>query len=364
MPRQTGDGSRSSKSPRAPAKPARVTVHDVARRAGVSQPTVSLVISGNPTARVAPATRERVLSAVRELGYRPNVLARGLVQSRSYSLGIVIPDLRNPFFIDVVSGAERVAADEGFAVLLCNAMEVPAQRHVEALRGRQIDGIIIDALGAASLPDEALAGINVVLIDEPENVHRGVVSDAPAAGRLAAEHLLALGHRRLGVLGPASDAWGFRMRERGFLQTLRAAGVGVDSEWLRRAPATVAGGYTAMQALLAATSGSDAARPTALFCLSDLMALGALKACAEAGVAVPRQLSIVGCDDIETARLVTPALTTVAVPARELGARAARMLIRLLRGETVPPAKPLPVRLVVRGSTAPAAAAAAAEAGT
>jgi LacI family transcriptional regulator len=345
-----------------------VTVHDVARRAGVSQPTVSLVISGNPTARVAPATRERVLSAVRELGYRPNVLARGLVQSRSYSLGIVIPDLRNPFFIDVVSGAERVAADEGFAVLLCNAMEVSAQRHVEALRGRQIDGIIIDALGAASLPDEALAGINVVLIDEPENVHRGVVSDAPAAGRLAAEHLLALGHRRLGVLGPASDAWGFRMRERGFLQTLRAAGVGVDSEWLRRAPATVAGGYAAMQALLAATTGATsggATRPTALFCLSDLMALGALKACAEAGVAVPRQLSIVGCDDIETARLVTPALTTVAVPARELGARAARMLIRLLRGETVPPAKPLPVRLVVRGSTAPApAAAAAAEAGT
>lgn len=365
MPRQTGDGSRSSKSSRAPAKPARVTVHDVARRAGVSQPTVSLVISGNPTARVAPATRERVLSAVRELGYRPNVLARGLVQSRSYSLGIVIPDLRNPFFIDVVSGAERVAADEGFAVLLCNAMEVPAQRHVEALRGRQIDGIIIDALGAASLPDEALAGINVVLIDEPENAHRGVVrgvvSDAPAAGRLAAEHLLALGHRRLGVLGPASDAWGFRMRERGFLQTLRAAGVSVDSEWLRRAPATVAGGYAAMQALLAATT-DGATRPTALFCLSDLMALGALKACAEAGVAVPRQLSIVGCDDIETARLVTPALTTVAVPARELGARAARMLIRLLRGETVPPAKPLPVRLVVRGSTAPAPS--AAEAGT
>jgi LacI family transcriptional regulator len=287
------------------------------------------------------------------------------VQSRSYSLGVVIPDLRNPFFIDVVSGAERVAADEGFAVLLCNAMEVPAERHVEALRGRLVDGIIIDALGAASLPDEALAGINVVLIDEPENVqHRGVVSDAPAAGRLAAEHLLALGHRRVGVLGPASDAWGFRMRERGFLQALRAAGVSVDSEWLRRAPATVAGGQAAMQALLGA-AGSDGSRPTAVFCLSDLMALGALKACAEAGVAVPGQLSVVGCDDIETARLVTPALTTVAVPARELGARAARMLIRLLRGETVPPAKPLPVRLVVRGSTAPApAAAAAAEAGT
>jgi DNA-binding LacI/PurR family transcriptional regulator len=322
-------------------------MHDVAQRAGVSQPLVSMVIGGNPTARVAEATRERVLRAARELGYRPNVIARGLVSRRSYSFGLVVPDLRNPFFTDVVSGAERVAAAEGYAVLLCDAAETAAGSHVDALRDRQIDGIIIDAMGAASLANEAIAGLNVVLVDEPSDTLLNVTSDATAAGRLAAEHLLALGHRRLGFLGPASEIWAFRMRERGFTQALRAAGAAVASRDLRRASATVDGGRVAMQALLAQPS-----RPTAVFCANDLMALGALKACTAAGVSVPQSLSIVGCDDIEMARLVTPELTTVAVRARELGARAARMLLRLLRGDAVHSAKPLSVRLVVRGTTA------------
>jgi LacI family transcriptional regulator len=324
-------------------------MHDVARRAGVSQPLVSMVIAGNPGVRVSPATRERILHAAAELGYRPNVLARGLVQSRSYSLGIIIPDLHNPFFADVVSGAERVAAQEGYAVLLCNASEVPADRHVESLRSRQIDGVIIDAVGAASLPVEALAALNVVLIDEPSETHLAVTTDALLAGRLAAEHLLSLGHRRVGLLGPATDVWAMRQRERGFVQALRASGIGIESEHLRRAPPTVDGGAAAMRALLA-----EPARVTAVFCANDLMAIGALKACMALRVTVPGAMSIVGCEDIATAQLVTPELTTVHVPARELGARAARLLIRQLRGELAPGtrgSKPLDVRLVVRGTT-------------
>src|SRR5437763_14035343 len=124
----------------------RVTMHDVARRAGVSQPLVSQVIGRNPSVRVADATRDRILRAAEELGYRPNVIARALVQSRSYSLGIIIPDLYNSFFADIVAGVERVASEDGYAVLLCNALEVAAERHIEALRARQIDGIIIDAV--------------------------------------------------------------------------------------------------------------------------------------------------------------------------------------------------------------------------
>jgi LacI family transcriptional regulator len=323
-------------------------MRDVARRAGVSQPLVSLVMGGNRSARVALATRERVLQAARELGYRPNVVAQALVLRRSYAIGIIIPDLRNLFFADVVGGAERVAAEQGYAVLLCDAMEVPADRHVEALRARQIDGIIIDAVGAASLGDGALDDLNVVLIEQPSDRMHGVASDAEAAGRLAAEHLLGLGHRRIGFLGPASDVWAFRMRERGFLQGLRAAGLPIASGDLRRASPTVQGGRTAMKELLALP-----ARPSAVFCANDLMAFGALKACARAGVIVPEQLSIVGCDDVETAQLVTPELTTVAVPAREMGARAARLLLRILDGEEVRPARLLPVRLVQRGTTAP-----------
>lgn len=306
------------------------------------------MLGGNPQARVAPATRERVLRAAEELGYRPNLVARGLVRRRSYSLGVVVPDLSNPFYADVVSGVERVAARSGYATLLCDTRETPAGRHVEALLARQTDGIIIDAVGAASLPAASLEAMNVVLIDEPSQATPGVASDAEGAGRLAADHLLGLGHRSLAFMGPAVDVHAFRLRERGFVSALRDGGVRLASECLRRAPATVAGGLAAMRALLALDP-----RPTGVFCANDLMALGALKACAAAGVAVPAAVSIVGCDGIELGELVTPELTTVAVPARELGARAARLLLQRMDGEppTRRPARPLPVRLVARGTT-------------
>jgi DNA-binding LacI/PurR family transcriptional regulator len=342
----------------------RVTAHDVAKRAGVSQPTVSLVLSRNPNARVSPATRQRVLEAAEALGYRPNVLARALVRRRSFSLGLVVPDLRNPFFAEVVSGAERVAREAGYAVLLTELPDPADLRPLDALRQRQIDGVIMDAVGATAAPVDALADLNVVLVDEPSERWPGVASDAVGAGRLAAEHLLSLGHREIAFIGPALAVHTFRMRERGFAQALRGAGVALPSDRLRRAPATAAGGQAAMRALLAA-SPAGRARPTAVFCANDLVAIGALKACAAAGLRVPQDVSIVGCDDIEMARLVTPELTTVAVPARELGARAARMLIRRLdasadeRARPAAPQRPVAVRLVVRGTTAAAPNAAA-----
>jgi DNA-binding LacI/PurR family transcriptional regulator len=333
-----------------PANPARsITTHDVARRAGVSQATVSLVLGGNPRARVAQATRERVVRAAEELGYRPNMAARSLVRGRSYALGVVVPDLSNPFFLDVVTGAQRVAAEAGYAVLSGDTRETTPARHLEALRARQVDGVIIDGLGVANLPANALAGLKVVVVDEPSERWPGIASDALAAGRLAAEHLLSLGHRKLAFIGPATDVHGFRLRERGFFQALRAAEVSLPTDLLRRVPPTVAGGNRAMKALLARSD-----RPTGVFCANDLLALGALKAALSAGVEVPRALSIVGCDDVEMARVVTPELTTVAVPARELGARAARLLLRLLEDEafTPKPSRPLPVKLVTRGTTA------------
>ena len=336
-----------------PKTSARATAHDVAARAGVSQPTVSLVLSGNPKARVSAETRARVLRAAEELGYRPNILAQGLVRRRSFALGVVVPDLGNPFFAAVVSGAEKVASKEGYAVFLCEAGETPAEQHLEALKSRQIDGVILDAVGAAALSAESLAGMNVVLVDESLDDYPGIVSDAEQAGELAARHLLTLGHRRFGFIGPAVDASAFRLRERGYARTLRDADISISSEAWRRAPATVAGGMQAMRSLLALRP-----RPTAVFCANDLVAIGALKVCAMAKVVVPRELSIVGCDDIELAQLVTPELTTIAIPAREMGARAARLLIRQLAGDAggggVAPrsSRPLPVKLSVRGTTA------------
>jgi LacI family transcriptional regulator len=332
----------------------RITTHDVARAAGVSQPTVSLVLSNNRKARVSAETRERVLRAAEELGYQPNVIARALVLQRSYALGIIVPDLRNPFFAEIVSGAERVAAEAGYAVFLCEARERSRDRHINALLERQIDGIMIDALGAASLTDRLLERTNIVLIDEPPDRWPGVASDAYGAGRLAAEHLLSLGHAEFSFLGPATDIHAIRMRERGFVQAIAKRGFRLSSDRLRRVPGTAAGGQMGMRALLALEK-----RPTAVFCSNDLVAIGALKTCSIAAARVPSDISIVGCDDIELASLTHPELTTIAIPARELGARAARMLVNALRTDhqegraDTPVQRMVPSRLVVRGTTAP-----------
>ena len=333
----------------------RVTTHDVAKRAGVSQPTVSLVLSRNVNARVSAETRERVLEAARELGYVPNVVARSLVRSRSYAIGIIVPDLRNPFFAEVVSGAERVASEAGYAVLLCETREIPLDRHIQTLLERQVDGMMMDAIGASSLPIAMVNRVNLVLIDEPPDRWPGVASDAIGAGRLAAQHLLDLGHREFGFLGPATNVHAIRMRERGFMQTLAANGIRIDSTMLRRVAATAAGGQRGMRALL------DLKRPpTAVFCINDLVAAGALKVCSIDGVRVPGEMSIVGCDDIELATLLMPELTTIAIPARELGARAARLLLQALqeseKDHRTTPAKArktIASRLVIRGTTAP-----------
>lgn len=330
-----------------PGSSRRVTSRDVAAHAGVSQATVSLVFSGAPASRVGPTTRERVLASARTLGYEPNVVARALVQGRSYTIGLVMPALRDPFFIDAATGAQRVLREHGYAVILAEAEETSAERTVAMLRARQIDGLLIDAMGISSMPPAALDGLAVVLIDERSERWPSVVSDAEEAGRLVAGHLLDLGHRRIAFLGPLTDAHAFRLRERGFAGVLRAAGIAPRSEHVRRVPATIDGGRDGMQTLL-----TDASPPTAVFCANDLVALGALKACARARRRVPRDVSIVGCDDIESAQLVTPELTTISVRPRELGARAAKLLLDVMAGRssrTRP--KPLGVELMVRGTT-------------
>jgi len=325
----------------------RVTTRDVAERAGVSQPTVSLVLSKNPTARISAETRARIIKAAEELRYSPNLVARSLVRSRSYALGIIVPDFRNPFFADVVSSAERVASQAGYAVLLCEAGESNPARYLNALHERVIDGVIIDAVGASSVDSELLDRTNVVLIDQLPGRWPGVASDAESAGAQAADHLIELGHKRIAFIGPAIDSHAFRMRERGFYKRLVAAGIPLPSEYLVRSDPTAVDGRAAMRSLLLLKP-----RPTAVFCVNDVIAIGALKACVAAKVRVPTDVSIMGCDDIELAQLVTPELTTVRVPAGELGARAARLLIRTIEGEKErKPPRMLPVSLVKRGTT-------------
>lgn len=327
----------------------RVTALEVARQAGVSQPTVSLVLSRNPTARVAPETRARVLKAAEELGYRPNRLAQGLVHRRSFAIGVIVPGFANPVNASIISGVERVAADAGYAVLLCETAEVDVAQHLKALADRQIDGVVLAGISEASLSGAELDRLNLILINQSSERFSTVEDDSLAAGTLAAEHLLELGHRRIAFIGPGSSASTFRLRERGFATRLRAGGVTLVSEhWLRSEP-TVAAGMQAMRALLARSD-----RPTAVFCANDLIALGAHKACAKAGVAPPKEMSILGCDGLDLGTLVTPELSSISTPQRELGARAVRLLLRQLdaKGKVMPSHQTLPVKLLLRGTTA------------
>ena len=326
----------------------RVTALEVARQAGVSQPTVSLVLSRNPKARVAPETRARVLKAAEELGYRPNRLAQGLVHRRSFALGIIVPGFGNPVNGAIISGAERVAEQAGYAVLLCETGEVDVGQHLRALADRQIDGVIIAGISESALADADLTRSNVVLVNQSSAAFSSVQDDSLAAGAVASAHLLGLGHRALAFIGPVSTASAFRLRERGFAQGLRDAGAVPPSEYWQRADPTIAGGLAGMRSLLALPT-----RPTAVFCANDLIALGAHKACALGGLSLPREMSILGCDDIDIGTLVTPELSTISTPKRELGARAVRLLLRQLDGEAraTPTVQTLPVKLVARGTT-------------
>ncbi len=330
-----------------------ITAAEVARRAGVSQPTVSLILTRNPKARVARETRERVLRIAAEIGYRPNRLAQALVARRSFAIGVIVPGFDNPFYAQVLSGAEKVAAEEGYAVLLCEMGALDVLQHLNALRDRQIDGVILAGIAASTLPAAVLDDLNVVLINQPSTRFASVGGDSLKAGMMAAAHLLGLGHRRVAFIGPANSIPAFRFRERGFVQGLRAAGVLMPGELVVRAGASVAGGIVAMRRLLALRE-----RPTAVFCANDLVALGAHKACGAAGVLLPRDLSLLGCDDIEMTTLVMPELSTIGLPQRELGARAVRLLLSQIEEgpRETPPAQVLPPKLVVRGSTGPAPA--------
>jgi DNA-binding LacI/PurR family transcriptional regulator len=325
----------------------RVTAADVARKAGVSQPTVSLVLSKNPNARVAKATRARVLEVARELGYRPNRLAQGLVHKRSFALGLIVPGFANPVYANIVSGAERVAAEEGYAVLLCETEQLNADQHLQALIDRQVDGVIIAGVAAASLADRDLSRLNVVLVNQPSEQYSTVASDSVAAGRAAAEHLLELGHSRIAFVGPATSLPAFRLRERGFATRLREAGITPPSDYWQRADATVAAGQSAMRALLQLPEP-----PTAVFCATDIIALGAHKAASKAGARLGIDISLLGCDDIEMNTLVSPELSSIRTPQRELGARAVRQLIQQLGSDRPTPATQiLPVKLIKRGTT-------------
>lgn len=309
----------------------RVTISDVAREAGVSLMTVSRVI--NDKGEISPSTRMLVLDVIERLGYRPSRIAQGLATQRTGTLGLVVPDIANPFFSDIARGAEDRARTAGYHILVCNADESP-QRELSVLQSleeRRVDGLV---LCSSRLPDDALRAAlvyhpAVVLVNRRlEGALVGAVVLADEAGaRTATQHLLQSGHKAIGFLSGPLSSYSSRQRSKGYRAALVAAGLPYNPDWVRPCSYEVQGGRDTTRALL-----TDFPELTALFCYNDLVAIGALRVSADLGRRVPDDLAVVGFDDIPMAALVTPSLTTCRIPRYDLGSQAMSLLLEHIEG--------------------------------
>ncbi|MFE9859247.1 LacI family DNA-binding transcriptional regulator [Streptomyces sp. NPDC005780] len=334
----------------APPGPPRPTSRDVARAAGVSQATVSLVLGDKWRGRVSENTAGRVRDAARDLGYRPNLAARNLRLGHTRTALLVVPALTNEFFARVYTGAAAVAAEHGFGVVLYPSPDGtgPARDPFASARAA-LDGVIASSMAADALGALRGAGLPLVMLDSdpaaPGPAAR-VNLDIADGMRQVAGHLLALGHRRFLHLASAIDSWTFEVRARALHEALRR----VPGTHVRTVPAALdvrAGREAAEHAL--ALPGP---RPTAIVCDDDILAAGACKAARRLGLRVPDDLSVTGFDDLALATAVEPELTTVRLPAEQVGERGMSALLAVLEGRQAEPGS-LPVHLVVRGSSAP-----------
>jgi LacI family transcriptional regulator len=334
------------------------TIHDIARLAGVSIATVSRAL--NNRRYVAPETRDEVLRIAREHGFRTNTSARALSGGRTGLVSAIVPDVNAEYFSNILAGVSE-ALHELDMDLVLSMSHHQHDRELTLLKRimrTRTDGVLLLLPSESADELEALRhqGLPFVIVDPRQPVPPGVpsVSAAHAAGaREATEHLLALGHRRIGVISGAPDWLASVERLRGYQAALAAADIPTDPGLVIEADFAVSeGGAIATEKLL-----DQPEPPTAIFAFNDILALGALRAAAARGLRVPDDLSIVGFDDAGTAALVTPALTTVRQPLGEMGRLATGLLARLLNRQSVEALHiELETKLVVRGSTAPARA--------
>lgn len=333
----------------------RVTIRDVARVAQVSHQTVSRVI--NDESSIRPQTRERVLKTIAELGFRPNQIARSLVTRKTNIVGLLISNITNPFFPDIVSGAQDVLYPSGCNMILANTGYDPHREleSVHHLLERHVDGLIVCDTRTTPEVLADLAGdfsTPMVLLNRTTSAPQvGIVrTERVAAADEAVSYLLELGHRRIALLlaGRTNDV-GAQRRLEGYTRALERAGIPLDEGLIVRGVSSVPGGNLAAEDLLGLSPV-----PTAVLCHNDVMAIGLMQGCTQRGLSIPADLSIVGWDDIAYASVVSPPLTTVRIPRYELGQEAARMLLELMRdGQANPDEVILPITLVRRGSTGP-----------
>ncbi len=329
------------------------TIKDVARQANVSVATVSRALNGHEN--VADAVRTRVLAVARELRYSPHHAARSLSSRRTNTVGVILPDLYGEFFSELMRGIDQVARDHG-QHLLVSSYHGNRQEQGEALgamRGR-VDGLLVMspyAADASSLADHLGRAQPAVLINSslPELETPSLTVDNRTGAAEMVRHLAATGRRRIAYIDGPPDNFDARDRMRGYEQGLADAVPGA-APWVVQGDFSEASGYRAAQVLL----GADR-RPDAVFAANDMMALGFMFACQQAGVHVPGQIAVAGFDDIPLARYTHPSLTTMRVDIAGLGAQAMRMLLSQLSGEArdAPASESMSIHLIARESTRP-----------
>lgn len=340
--------------------PEKVTLAHVAAEAGVSVMTVSRVVNDRPG--VGEATRCRVREAVASLGYRPNIVARGLKAARSRTLGLLVPDITNPYFPEIVRGAEDVAFEAGYTLLLNNVIE-DVEREAAALQAfedRRIDGVIACS---PRLPERRLHALlarhdAAVIVNRhaPARVAGSVRVDHEHGAQLAVRHLLDGGRTRLGVLAGPRESHAGQERRRGITHELATAELDMPAQRVVFGAPTVVGGRRATAELFDRAPHLDG-----VVCFNDLVAAGAMQLLSERGRVLPDDVAVVGYDDIPFARMFTPALTTLHVPTYDLGVHAMRMLLARMEGRQRSVGIVLQPELVVRASSARTARAPAME---
>ena len=325
---------------RRPDKAARARLEDVARAAGVSKSTVSRVLSGDPTLSVRGETRERVRALAQQLGYRPHPVARALAGPATGALALLVPELSNPAYVEIIRGAYRRARERGYVLLCAEDFEDQEadEAFTELVDGGRIDGLLV----ASARPEHRLIAalerhwvphvfVNRSVPGAPANV----TLDVARASRLAFTHLTGLGHAAIGHLAGPADVQSAQLREAALLAA--AAEAGRPEPPVARGPFTPAGGETAGAELLRAHPGL-----TAVYTSSLAQAIGLLHAARAAGRSVPDDLSVIAYDEVPIARYLDPPVTTIAMPLHELGAEAVEILADLLAGR--------PARSAVLGS--------------
>jgi LacI family transcriptional regulator len=308
---------------------------DVAREAGVSLMTVSRVV--NDKGEISPETRKRVQQVIERLGYRPSGIARSLAGGQTYTIGLVVPDIANPYFSGMAHGVAKVAYEEGFGVLLCDCEEQPDRELalLDVLEEKRVDGVVVAAPRSAS---EKLLPIlerhpNAVIVNrlfDGEGISTAlghVINNDHAGGHMITQHLLERGHQTVGFLAGPETSYGSARRLSGYRAALEEFGISYNPELVHYCPPTVEGGRQAAIQLV-----QEHPEISALFCFNDLVAIGVLQCCHQLGRQVPRDLAIIGYDDIPMASWVTPALTTCRVAFEEMGKLAIQLLIDHISG--------------------------------